>query len=358
MRWSPRLSWLGAALLGCSSSGADVASPEDTETAGAEDSGSTTVNDAGPTSGAVSTTATSEGATNDSSSSTSASPTSGESSSSEGNDDSSSGGTVAPGTGCPERLPAEWILCEDFETFAGWGNFWTNDASIAVEAGPAISGETSLRISHVEGQYGSGMADLRFGGGPSGGTIYAPDETFREVWVRFFLRTHEDWPADRGISEAVEIMSVVGGNRSIAVDATIYSASAAEARVLPWSCVHDSQLLCSSGNSDWSGSDLRPLADVSGPSALYGDERAGQWQCHEMRVRLDQPGRADGEVDLWVDGALEVAIDGLEFVGSWAGAGLNTVRFASFWNDQVGLDHHVDDVIVSTAPIGCPEPTD
>jgi len=226
---------------------------------------------------------------------------------------------------------------------------------MAVEAGPASSGTRSLRIRHNEGQYGSGMADLRFGAGPEGGTVYDPQGEYREVWVRFFLRTHEDWPKGRGISEGVEVMSIVGDNRSIAVDASIYAPDTAQARFLPWSCVHDSELRCSGGNQDWFGNrDLRPLAEAMGQSALYGDERAGQWQCHEMHVRLDDPGQANGVLEFWADGQLEVSLEGLEYVGAWDGAGLNNVRFGSFWKDQVGLDHHIDDVVVSTAPIGCP----
>ena len=328
---------------------------------GSAASGSTTeVPDSDGDAVATSSTSTSAQPTSETSGDTSSSGSSssstagvGSSSSSSG-DDGSSTGTPPPGNGCPDELPAEWILCEDFERFAGWGNFWTNGGAMAVEQGPASSGDHSLRISHIVGQFGSGMADLRFGAGPGGGVVHHPEETYREVWVRFFLRTHEDWHANAGISEGIEVLSVVGGNRSIAVDATVYSPSTAEAQLIAWSCVHDSEMRCSSGNGDWNNPDLRALSAALGPSPLFGNEQAGQWQCHEMHVKLDDPGQANGEVDFWADGNTEVELDGLEFVGSWDGAGLNTVRFASFWQTQVGLDHHVDDVIVSTAPIGCP----
>ena len=325
--------------------------------AGSEDtehpSSDTDIADSTSTSTSAGATGTSSGETPSASSSTTTAAPDISASSSSGDEESSTG-MPPPGNGCPEELPATWILCEDFERFAGWGNFWTNAEAMAVEAGPAASGEHALRISHIEGQFGSGMADLRFGAGPEGGVVHQPDQTYREVWVRFFLRTHEDWPAAAGISEGIEVMSVVDANRSIAVDATVYSPSSAEAQVIAWSCVHDSELRCSSGNGDWNDPDLRSLSSALGPSPLFGDELAGQWQCHEMHVKLDDPGQANGELDFWADGNLEVELDGLEFVGSWDGAGLNTVRFASFWGVQVGLDHHVDDVIVSTAPIGCP----
>lgn len=261
---------------------------------------------------------------------------------------------AATTVGCPNPLPDAWIACEDFEDFKGWGRFWTVEDSIAVEQGaPSHSGETSLRISHKVGQYGSGMADFRFGQGPAGDVVSKPDTSFREVWVRFYIRTHEDWPADKGISEAVEVMSVVGEERSIAVDATVYSPEQAQAQAIAWSCVHDSQMRCSTGNKDWFTKELRTLKSELGSSPLFGNERAGQWQCHEMHVRLDDPGQKNGVLEYWSDGVLEVSLESLEFVNAWAGAGLNNVRFASFWKDQAGLDHHVDDVVISAAPIGC-----
>ena len=87
---------------------------------------------------------------------------------------------------------------------------------------------------------------------------------------------------------------------------------------------------------------------------LYGNEAAGTWQCHEVHVRLDDPGQANGLYEVRVNGQLEVALDELTFVDDWAGAGLNNVRFASYWKRQTGLDHHVDDVVIATVPIGCP----
>lgn len=304
---------------------------------------------------------TSNGTTSNPTTGSSTDPTSGVDSSSDSSasqtteaDSSSSGESGGPGLGCPETMPDAWILCEDFEDFEGWGNFWTNDGLIAVEPGPATSGDTSLRIGHDPGTFGSGMADLRFGQGPNDQYTARPDENFREVWVRFFVRTQEGWPANAGISEAVEVMSVVGGNRSIAVDATIYSPNQAQAQAIAWSCVHDSELLCSNGNGDWSGNDLRALEADLGTAPLYGDEAAGQWVCHEVHVRLDDPGQSNGVFEVFIDDELDVGLDGLEYVNAWDGAALNTVRFASFWNAPAALDHHVDDVIVSTAPIGCP----
>ncbi|MBV1862165.1 MAG: hypothetical protein KUG77_27350 [Nannocystaceae bacterium] len=350
-RWTLVALGIASATMGCGGSepagGTDSSTSEETSSAA---STSMTQSDP-PTSSTAVSSSTSGSDTGDS-----VSPTESEDSSSTGRSGSSdsTGAPSVPGVGCPQENPAEWILCEDFENFENWGNFWTNDDLIAVEPGPSNSGEMSLRIGHQVGQYGSGMADIRFGQGPNDSVVARPDDTFREVWVRFFIRTDENWPANQGISEGIEVMSVVGGNRSIAVDATVYSPSQAEAQLIPWSCVHDSQLLCSSGNSDWGNPDLRALATQLGTSPLYGDELAGQWQCHEMHVRLDDPGQANGVLEFWADNALEVSLQRLEFVGSWDGAGLNTVRFASFWGSQAGLDHHVDDVIVSTAPIGCP----
>lgn len=258
--------------------------------------------------------------------------------------------------GCPDPLPPDWVLCEDFEgqgdPYAYFGHFTTTAGLLAVEAADAWSGERALRVGHDPAIFGSGMADIRFGEGPSGGTIHAPDETFREVWVRFHLRTQDGWP-DAGIAEAVEVVATTGELRAIAVDATIYSPTQVEAQALAWSCVHGSQLLCN-GQGDWTNPNLEVRDGGLGTSALYGSAAAGQWQCHEIHVRLDDPGQGNGQFDVSVDGSLEVALDGLTLVDGWDDVGLNTVRFASYWNAPANLEHFIDDVVVSTSPIGCP----
>gem|GEM_PF-1284991 len=258
--------------------------------------------------------------------------------------------------GCPDSLPADWVLCEDFEQvgdpYSYFGHFTTTAELLAVQAADAYSGDRALRVGHDPTIWGSGMADIRFGAGPDGGTIHAPGETFREVWVRFFLRTQDGWP-DAGIAEAVEVVATTGPLRAIAVDATIYSPTQVEAQALAWSCVHDSQLLCN-GQGDWTNPSLEVREAGLGPSALYGSAAAGQWQCHEIHVRLDDPGQGNGQFGVSVDGNVEVALEGITFVDGWSGVGLNTVRFASYWNAPANLDHFIDDVVVSTAPIGCP----
>lgn len=271
-------------------------------------------------------------------------------------DGSSESGDVPVEPGCPDVLPGSWILCEDFDVpgdlFGYFGHVSNPAGLIDVEQTDAWSGSRALRIGHDPAVFGSGMADIRFGAGPDGGMIHDPTGDFREVWVRFYLRTDQAWP-DAGIAEAVEVMSVIGGNRAIAVDATIYSPTQAEAQALAWSCVHDSELLCS-GQGDWSNPNLEVRESGLGTSALYGEAAAGQWQCHEIHVRLDDPGMANGMFEVSVDGQLEVSLAGIEFVDAWDGAGINTARFASFWNAPAVIDHHIDDVIVATAAIGCP----
>ncbi len=275
-----------------------------------------------------------------------------------GTDDTATTTGPPPTSGCPDDLPASWILCEDFElpggpeTYFGW--FWTRSGLMAVEDGEAWSGDRALRIGHDPAVFGSGMADLRFGQGTPGGVIHQPDGQFREVWVRFWLRTQPGWP-DAGIAEAVEVMSVTGDTRAIAMDATIYSPTQAQAQALAWSCVHDSDLLCN-GSGDWNNPSLEVRESGLGSSDLYGAARAGQWQCHEIHVRLDDPGQSNGQFEVSVDGQLEVSLQDITFFDAWAGAAINNVRFGSFWNAPAAIDHHVDDVVVATAPIGCPTP--
>jgi hypothetical protein len=151
-------------------------------------------------------------------------------------------------------------------------------------------------------------------------------------------------------------MAVTGRARVIAMDATIYSPTQAQAQALAWSCVHDSQLECNLGGvDDWGNPALEVRASGLGTTALYGSRAAGQWQCHEVHVRLDDPGQANGQYEVFVDGTLEVSLSDIVFFDAWADVGLNNVRFSSFWNAPAEFVHHVDDVVVARSPIGCSE---
>ena len=78
----------------------------------------------------------------------------------------------------------------------------------------------------------------------------------------------------------------------------------------------------------------------------------GQWHCFEMRVQLNTPGSSNGEIRHWVDG-VEQMRGNLEF------RTVNTLKIDKWWftywsNDSWCGPLYLDDLVISTTPIGSP----
>lgn len=337
-------------LAACSSE------PQPEQTSSPDDSSGT---EGSETSSTSSSATTSSGATSPSTTSLSSTTETGAHDSEDVTDDGTGGDDDADLVGCPAVLPGDWVLCESFDTITDpWnqlGAFISIDGALAVEEGPARSGRQALRIRQTPDIDWGGWAALRFGRGPASPVVHAQDEDFDEVWVRFWTRTPPEWP-DGGMGDLVEVQALSTEESAIAADATILGPTGSTtARLIGWSCVHDGQLLCD-GINDWGNPNLVARAFTSGVTPLFSTEYGGDWHCAVLHVRLDQPGSSDGQISLRIDGELDAQLDDLELIGNWPGTRLNAVKFSSWWPDvPYPLERHIDDVVVATTPLSCPE---
>jgi hypothetical protein len=101
---------------------------------------------------------------------------------------------------------------------------------------------------------------------------------------------------------------------------------------------------------------LRWLGAAQGTTPVFAPAARGTWHCVEAHARLNGAGRADGLFELWVDGRLDAARTGIDWVGSYAGYGINAVFLENYWNagSPVVQARDLDNFVVSTARIGCP----
>lgn len=80
--------------------------------------------------------------------------------------------------------------------------------------------------------------------------------------------------------------------------------------------------------------------------------KRGQWHCLEMMIRLNEPGKADGEMAAWIDGKLYIHYKGFRWRTS------DTLKLKRFGLDvyihRAAQDNTVwyDDVVLSTGYIG------
>ena len=80
----------------------------------------------------------------------------------------------------------------------------------------------------------------------------------------------------------------------------------------------------------------------------------GRWICHEMQIKNNTPGQADGVLRVWADGELLVERTDVDLRGHTDGD-LNEVMLDAYWNEGSprAQSRFYDNFVISTARIGC-----
>jgi hypothetical protein len=258
------------------------------------------------------------------------------------------------------------LFCDDFDGAAprtgARGNYFEvnpgPDGGFAPVEGAGLHDSRAMRAHWKAGQTEAGALHLLIGRTPDDGyrvSKIRPDTDFREIYWRQYVRTGAGWTGgDPGkLSRAFSFASPdhwgqamiahVWGGPALTLDPASGIGR-----------VDGSDTLRTTQYND--GANLRWLGARRGASPIFGAASAGRWFCLEAHVRLDRPGRADGVMELWIDGRREAGAEGLEWVGTWADYGINAVYFENFTNppgSPVERERYLDNLVVSTAPIGC-----
>jgi hypothetical protein len=286
--------------------------------------------------------------------------TTGEGESSGGDDD---GGTepapeVGPHALCPDELPEGWIFCEDFEDsdpFEVFFDYVDGEGNFVPEHFGGASGVGAMRAHYREGSEAAGFLSVSFGTNPINGADrpgYAGDTHFDEIYWRFRVKMQPGWP-DVGPHNLTRVSAFAQSDWGQAMVAAITSdGDQVPLRASASTCVDADQVACS-GIDD--AASLEPLGAFVGTTPVFSSERAGRWQCVEAHVRLNTPGNTDGVFEFWVDGEREAGDTNLDWRGNWTEFGLNLLSIENFWagGAPADLDRWFDDLVISTAPIGC-----
>ena len=131
-----------------------------------------------------------------------------------------------------------------------------------------------------------------------------------------------------------------------AVRASIYSQMSDEVLIVhPERCFMGAEVGCDDNSQS--------LGSIDGTAPVYAGSRAGEWQCIEMHVRVDESN--DGVIELLVDGSLDAMRDDLGFVQGWDDNRWNSLQITGSWDGgpPESLRRWIDDVVISRAPIGC-----
>lgn len=261
---------------------------------------------------------------------------------------------------CDSAKPA-WIFCDDFETdrLGRYFEYVHPDSSFERADSVGVLGSVGMHVRFRKGQVDAGSLKVAFGKTPvpylhpvdSGATRY------REIYWRVYLRNDSTWTGGGGdkLSRAQVLTSA---NWIQAAGAPVWSSSGGVPNsnylvIDPYSGTDASGVVRATTYNDFSR--LRFLGMVRGATPIFAPSRVGKWYCVEAHARLNEAGKSNGMFELWIDDYLEARERGINWLGSFADYGFNTVFFENYWNagSPVEQSRYMDNIVVSTKRIGC-----
>ncbi len=261
--------------------------------------------------------------------------------------------------GCPQPLPGSWVFCEDFETIVDphevMLDYQDGDGAFVLVEGIGASGSHAMEAAYRTGEEGAGWMVLSFGISPiatDGRPSYASEGSFQEVYWRLRLKTEPGWP-DVGPGQLTRTVSFASGDWSEAVVAHLRSAGEdVTMEAVPVTCVTGDKVDCA-GYDDQAS--LESLGSMVGETPLFSAELSGEWHCVEGHLVLNTPGQSDGVFEFWIDDELQAGRKDLDLRGSWTDYAINALVIENLWpgGAPAPLRRWIDDVVVSTEPIGC-----
>jgi hypothetical protein len=242
------------------------------------------------------------------------------------------------------------VVCEDFEKWdkSNWSDYKNN--ALYVENDASLSGKRSLRQYYAQDQAVAGWLGWHFGDHPEGGL--RSDESFEEIYFRFYHRFQKSWPdqfppkfarvgsryPSKGLQFAWQEQLLISGRRPGAAPISTPISSLAE----PAGTVH-----MGDGNLRWLDREQLDVRFV---------ERKGEWVAIEMRVKLNTPGQSDGRITYWLNDEVVLDREGLNLRGAYTETSINLAMLEGYWNGgspRDGLKRWFDNVVIASEPVGC-----
>ena len=260
--------------------------------------------------------------------------------------------------GCSAPRP-EWIWCDDFEVDRA-GSYFEYDSAggrFVRFAGVGRDSSYGMRVRYEAGITNSGHLSLAMGRTPD--RYFRPVDdglrVHREIYWRVYLRLQPGWRGGGGYKLSRAIVFATPGWAEAAI-AHVWSGRPGQGNTLlldPASGTDPAGTLRTTRYNDFAN--LRWIGLTRGRAPIFDPVRAGRWVCIEAHARLNDPGMANGVLELWIDGQADARRADLNFLGRYAAYGFNALNLENWWNDGAPRtqERYLDDLVVSRARVGC-----
>ena len=275
--------------------------------------------------------------------------------------------TVVPAIGpvdeCASARP-EWIWCDDFETdrVGKYFEYGSKGESFLPMAKVGYAGSAGMRARFITaGQVDAGFLHVAFGKTPSPyfRPVDAGTAVYREIYWRLYVRYGPGWIGGGG-NKMSRAQSLVTRDFAQAMIAHLWSGSMDGDPIPvdhlgadPWTGVGGGSRFLTRSYNDFPN--LTALGPGISETAVFDRLHVGRWYCVEARARLNDPGRSNGVLELWIDDRPEASRTELAWIGSFRDFGINAVYIENYWNDGAPQpqERYFDNFVVSTQRIGC-----
>jgi hypothetical protein len=254
----------------------------------------------------------------------------------------------------------EWIFCDDFESsgpLVAPGRYFEyddNGGDFAVKDSAGFGNSRGMRVRFQTGEVGAGSIKLAFGRNPvpyMNKQQVRPNEDFREIYYRMYLKMQAGWQGSPAKLSRATIFSSSQDWRQ-AMIAHLWSDANERLLIDPASCVNANGAVACTTYNDFDH--LKWLGNKSGITPVFATANADTWYCIEHHVKLNDPGQSNGVQEFWINGQLEAAKTGLNFTGTYTEYAINAVFFENYWNSGSSKDQerYFDNIVVSATKIG------
>jgi len=261
-----------------------------------------------------------------------------------------------------ETPKAGWIWCDDFEKdrLGSYFEYGSIDKDFVRLPGVGYGGSMGMRARFSRaGQVTVGALHLAIGKTPSAyfRPVDAGTERYREIYWRHLVKFQVGWVGAGG-NKMSRAQVLVNRNWAQAATGPVWSGIMSEGEpyrlgLAPSSGTDAAGIVRTTEYNDFAH--YRRLGVAWSRTPIFDRTHVGKWYCIEVHARLNDPGRSNGLFELWINGAPEARINGLNWQGAYTEYGINTVFLENYWNDGAPQpqERYFDNFIVGTQRIGC-----
>ena len=215
-------------------------------------------------------------------------------------------------------------------------------------ADQGMDGGGAMRALFDKGQVTVGTLKVLFGRNPFGRGI-RPDETFREIYWRVYVKHEAGWEGNP--AKFVRATCLASRDWTQGFIAHVWGGRDDCLCIDPATGIVNSRKVTTRYNDF---DHLKWLGMRNGKTPIFSTAESGRWVCVESHVKLNSPGLKDGIFELWVDGKLEASHTDLDWQGTWNDYAINAVFLENYWNDGSvkRQSRWFDNFVISTRPVG------